>query len=149
MITVRWLMYLILNSDSCSIIIVRNQANGPKNKHMFHTFVMWFIFNLQRRKMWKAQKTHLEHTQRIVNTCVSIKAKIKKALLGWKSFVQGCQLPSTPVPCCELTAPFPQTLLALTHPPDISLNPISTHVIRLSGRRRHWQTGILYPEQLL
>jgi hypothetical protein len=45
-------------------------------------------------------------------------------------------------PMLESTAPFPQALLALTPTPNIPLNPISTHVTLLAGRRRHKQAGI-------
>ncbi len=31
----------------------------------------------------------------------------KKPYLVWWPSLQGCQLPSTPVPCCNLAAPFP------------------------------------------
>ncbi len=43
----------------------------------------------------------------------SNKVKVKNTYLRWQPLVQGCQLHSTPVPCCELTILHPQAPLWL------------------------------------
>jgi hypothetical protein len=51
---------------------------------MFRTSVTWFIFNLQRRRIWKAQ-TYVQSTQWIIITLLSLKVKNKEDLcLGWQ-----------------------------------------------------------------
>ncbi len=61
--------------------------------------------------------------QQIISTSVMIKVKITRPYLGWQPFVQRCELPSTPIPCCKSTVPLPQVLLPPTPTPNISLSP--------------------------
>ncbi len=93
--------------------------------------------------MWIAQK-HIYniYVQQIISTCVENKVKIKRHLLEMEAFCAMMRTSLHASPCCELTAPFQQALLAPTPPPKHPLNPIFTHVIFLTGRWWHRHSGI-------
>ncbi len=69
---------------------VRYHANRPKNRRRFCNSFMWFIFNPQRRKIY----TIIYSIQFLI--CDG--SKCKNPLRWWLS-VQGCEHPSTLVPC--------------------------------------------------
>ncbi len=70
----------------------------------------------------------------------------KNPYLEWWPFVQGYELPSTPVPCCKPTAPF---FKLLAHPqPSLpliqSLDPAHKHVTHFLSKQKmtlaHWNS---------
>ncbi len=94
--TLYWTEVVYMNS-------FHDNSSRPKNKCKWRNYLMWFIFNLQRRKIHTLVHNDIQYL------CVDSLACQKKcpflrvvAILAW------CEPPSTLVPCWKSTVYFPQ-----------------------------------------
>jgi hypothetical protein len=136
-----WLNYSRSHCIEFYLLDVHNYTNRLKSKHMFCNSFMWFIFNLQMRKIYIQYYSILNNIQQLM--CGLLNAK--NPYLGWRpSAAQVCELPSTPVPCCDSITTFPTSYWP--HPIPWSL-PSTTHTHTYdtisTGRRRHLHIGNL------
>ncbi len=122
-------------------MIVCNQASGPENKHMFRISIMWFIFDLQRRKIWIAQKhiyniynessTHLlwfRKNKRPLLEVVALCARMQTSLLTSPTLWIDWPYPTSPFG----PRPYPQTFSST--PPFRTCNTFNWQKMTLT----HW-----------
>jgi hypothetical protein len=99
-------------------------ADSPTNKRRFRNSFTWFIFNLQRRKIYTVVYNIKQCT--VINMWGFQMQKIP--YLGRWPSVQGCKLPSTPAPHWESTPTYPTSRWLHPFPWSHHLRPAYPHM---------------------
>jgi hypothetical protein len=80
--------------------IVHENTSRPKNKCGWRNYLMWFMFNLQRRKIHTLVHNDIQYLR-----VDSLRVKKKYPLVAIRAW---CEPHSTLIPCWKSTAYFPQ-----------------------------------------